>query len=172
MWWSQGPEKKKKITDIPFLLSVCLNPLLSATRRRCMCLQRDFLMGGFLLAWFCLSRRLWTSVELKIFQYLIGIALVGMRRLGRAENCEARARTPWSARTFVAGAGETSDSSRSHFHCRCWGVTRLQEAGSFTRLGRHSGKGGANKRCLQTSGLQKRGMNWGTTKGKNKKHGK
>lgn len=85
---------KKKLTDIPFLLSVCLNPLLSATRRRCMCLQRDFLMGGFLLAWFCLSRRLWTSVELKLFQYLIGIALVGMRPLGRAEDCEARARTP------------------------------------------------------------------------------
>lgn len=51
-------------------------------------------MGGFLLAWFCLSRRLWTSVELKLFQYLIGIALVGMRPLGRAEDCEARARTP------------------------------------------------------------------------------
>lgn len=89
-----GAGKKKNITDIPFLLSVCLNPLLSAARRRCMCLQRDFLMGGYLLAWFCLSRRLWTSVELKIFQYLIGIALVGMRPLGRAENCEARARTP------------------------------------------------------------------------------
>lgn len=24
-------------------------------------------MGGYQLAWFCLSRRLWTSVELKIF---------------------------------------------------------------------------------------------------------
>lgn len=59
-----------------------------------MCLQRDFLMGGFLLAWFCLSRRLWTSVELKPFQFLIGIALVGMRPLGRAENREARALAP------------------------------------------------------------------------------
>lgn len=47
-------------------------------------LQRDFLMGGYLLAWFCLSRRPGTSVELKIFQYLIGVALVGMRPSGGA----------------------------------------------------------------------------------------
>lgn len=84
---------KKNITDIPFLLSVFLNPLLSATRHRYMCLQRDFLMGSYLLAWFCLSRRLWTSIELKIFQYLIGVALVSMRPLGEAANCQARACT-------------------------------------------------------------------------------
>lgn len=43
-----------------------------------MCVQQDFLMGAYLLVWFCLSRRLWTSAELKIFQYLIAVALVRM----------------------------------------------------------------------------------------------
>lgn len=88
---TEAGREKKNITDIPFLLSVCLKPLLSTTRCRYMCLQRDFLMGGYLPAWFCLSRRLWTSVELKISQHLIAVALVRMRPFGGAANCQVRA---------------------------------------------------------------------------------
>lgn len=58
-------------------------------------------MGGYLLAWFCLSRRPWTSVELKIFQYLIGIALVGMRPLGSALGIEKQERARCDQRAHL-----------------------------------------------------------------------
>lgn len=121
---------------------MCLNPHFSTTHWRYTRLEQGFLIGSYLLVWYCLSRCLappwaeisgshqhhlhWKKHFAKICCQSVRICLLGKLQK-KKQGCAEEHDCMVSAHTFVAHAGEMSAilansafcHSRNNCHCRC-----------------------------------------------------